>query len=116
MVQGRLEISPRKNPLEVYRKSTRVPPVDSAGKNPLEVSRKSARVAPYTTYGIMQCKLYYFTEAVCIRQIAVYYASTSNTYASWYDCKHDNLSPGSKLLRHGQLKNRFVVHKTLGKY
>ena len=49
MVQGRLEISARKNPLEVYRKSARVPPADSARKNPLEVSRKSARVAPYTT-------------------------------------------------------------------
>ena len=50
MVQGRLEISARKNPLEVYRKSARVPPADSARKNPLEVSRKSARVSPYTTY------------------------------------------------------------------
>ena len=49
MVQGRLEISARKNPLEVYRKSARVPPADSARKNPLEVSRKSARVPPYTT-------------------------------------------------------------------
>ena len=49
MVQGRLEISARKNPLEVYRKSARVPPADSARKNPLEVSRKSARVSPYTT-------------------------------------------------------------------
>ena len=51
MVQGRLEISARKNPLEVNRKSARVPPADSARKNPLEVSRKSARVAPYTTVG-----------------------------------------------------------------
>ena len=49
MVQGRLEISARKNPLEVYRKSARVPPADSARKNPLEVSRKSARVSTYTT-------------------------------------------------------------------
>ena len=49
MVQGRLEISARKNPLEVSRKSARVPPADSARKNPLEVSRKSARVPPYTT-------------------------------------------------------------------
>ena len=49
MVQGRLEISARKNPLEVSRKSARVPPADSARKNPLEVSRKSARVSPYTT-------------------------------------------------------------------
>ena len=49
MVQGRLKISARKNPLEVYRKSARVPPADSARKNPLEVSRKSARVPPYTT-------------------------------------------------------------------
>ena len=49
MVQGRLEISARKNLLEVYRKSARVPPADSPRKNPLEVSRKSARVAPYTT-------------------------------------------------------------------
>ena len=46
MVQGRLEISARKNPLEVSRKSARVPPADSARKNPLEVSRKSARVPP----------------------------------------------------------------------
>ena len=49
MVQGRLEISARKNPLEVYRKSARVPPADSARKNLLEVSRKSARVPTYTT-------------------------------------------------------------------
>ena len=49
MVQGQLEISARKNPLEVYRKSPKVPPADSARKNPLEVSRKSARVTPYTT-------------------------------------------------------------------
>ena len=53
MVQGRLEISARKNPLEVYRKSARVPLADSARKNPLEVSRKSARVAPYTTIIIL---------------------------------------------------------------
>ena len=49
MVQGRLEISARKNPLEVSIKSARVPPADSARKNPLEVSRKSARVSPYTS-------------------------------------------------------------------
>ena len=54
MVQGRLEISARKNPLEVSRKSARVPPADSARKNPLEVSRKSARVSPYTTHGASQ--------------------------------------------------------------
>ena len=62
MVQGRLELSARKNPLEVYRKSARVPPADSARKNPLEVSRKFARVTALTTLvPVKNLKGFYFS-------------------------------------------------------